>query len=81
MADIRPVQFPLVRTPAAPAPTGEARAAAQRAAFFQAALTGKVETPGPPPAPSARAPDLTIQMPAEAPPKLLRPGSLVNILV
>jgi hypothetical protein len=81
MADIRPAQLPLVRTQSAPAPASDARAAAQRAAFFQAALTGKVETPAPHLAPSARAPDLTIQMPTEAPPKILRPGSLVNIVV
>jgi hypothetical protein len=78
MADIRAPQWPAVRTPTPAAPKADARAQAQRA-FFQAALTGKTEDA--PRAPAAKAPDLRVQMPAEEPQKILRPGSFVDIRV
>jgi hypothetical protein len=67
------------------APTAGARSAAQQA-FFQAALGGQaVATPRAPvtaaPPRMTRAPDLTIQMPREEPAKILKPGSIINIVV
>ena len=79
MADIRPPQWPAVRTLQPPAPAKpDARVAAQRA-FFEAALAGtSVAAPAPA---TPRKPDLHVQMPAEHPQRILRPGSIVDIKV
>ena len=79
MADIRAPNWPAVRPPSVPAARPDARAEAQRA-FFAAALAGKVEASAPG-APPVRAPDLTVQLPAAAPEKILRPGSIIDIRV
>ena len=77
MADIRAPQWPAIRPPTTPAAKNDARAEAQRA-FFQAAMTGKLNEPVPT---AQRAPDLRIQMPQAQPEKLLRPGSIIDIRV
>ena len=94
MAEIRPPAWPVVANPTRESPKSDARTAAQRA-FFQAALANQtgapaapqpvrtpVQTPAPAAAPArtAKAPDLTIQMPEE-PQKILRPGSIIDIRV
>jgi hypothetical protein len=84
MADVRPPSWPTNAPRDTAVAKTPARSAAQ-AAFFQAALGGQSissqPTPQPPPARAARAPDLTIQMPREEPTKILRPGSIINIVV
>lgn len=95
MADVsspsgRPPNWPTVQPRSTPATAAPARSAAQ-AAFFQAALGGQSvpAQPAPqaaqirtaPPVRMARAPDLTIQMPKEEPARILRPGSIINIVV
>ena len=81
MADIRPTSWQ-----PAPAPTtSPARTAAQRA-FFDAALgrAGAPAAPVPALAPVAPTPQRTVQatsLPEEAPKKVLRPGSLIDIRV
>jgi hypothetical protein len=72
---IRPAGPPF--QPAQPQRADPARLAAQRA-FFELAA-GKAQAP---PAPAAQAPvQRMTAAPAEAPAKLLRPGSLLNIRV
>jgi hypothetical protein len=81
MADIRPTSW---QPPAAPT-TSPARTAAQKA-FFDAAL-GRAGAPAAPvaaPPPVAPAPQRAVQttsLPEEAPKKILRPGSLLDIRV
>ncbi|MGR4862926.1 hypothetical protein [Caulobacter sp. LARHSG274] len=89
MSTIRPAGLPAVpqRPASAPASTGGARAAA----FFQAAVADAAPTrPTAPPIavqlqtqaqPQRQAPPRPFVQPAEAPQKVLRPGSLLNILV
>ena len=84
MTPVRPTNLPQVQ-PGAPRAAEDARSAGQRA-FFEAAL-GKSSVPAmqaqrtPPPnvyaQPVQRIPDPT----AEAPQKILRPGSLLDIRV
>jgi len=88
MSNVRPAGWPVVpsKTPSVPAKTG----AATRAAFFQAALTETAPT-RPAVAPSTvqlqtqaqqrAAPQKPFVQPDAQPQKILRPGSLLNILV
>ncbi|PZR36785.1 hypothetical protein [Caulobacter segnis] len=90
MSNVRPAGWPVVpsQTPSVPAKTG----AATRAAFFQAALT-EAAPARPAAAPSTvqlqaqaqpqqrAAPQKPFVQPDAQPQKILRPGSLLNILV
>ena len=85
MADVRPPFWPAATPRNTASPNTAARSVAQQA-FFQAALGGQaVAAPRAPvtaaPTRMTRAPDLTIQMPREEPAKILRPGSIINIVV
>lgn len=81
MADIRPTHW----QPAPAAPTSPGRSAAQKA-FFAAAMgrAGALAAPVPaaaPVTPPVQRPLQASALPEEAPKKVLRPGSLVDIRV
>ena len=80
MSSIRPPIFPTQQQPAQGA--GAAKGSAQRA-FFEAAFgrPAAAQATAAPQAPAAPAQKVPVDLPADPPQKILRPGSLLDIKV